>query len=1002
MAASTEPNTEQLITQLEELQKENKSLQEIKDQFEILQRDYAALKQQKSSSRSTSTKNRYSAEFWKDVEAKLKNDTDGIKALIVNGTITKHDVDRYGETLLHKAAFFGNLEIAQLCINMDYDVRFKNKDGRTPFEQAQRNSAHHVEQALLFAEMETNIGERIKEVSQNINKQKGISDAFVEELSVIGPQNKEIFRKCLEEVLINLIRKNKIFSDDMLCLCWKLMEEEKKDPLQSELLQCITTECQSIIQKKDKYRWFWLRHCILPSNIWYTNTHTDDGYLYYKLLGLIKNESQKQLNLLVDNMKTEVRKDEIAWNKLTQYTVPTKALSGGGLISIRQDLVPNGVISEYAEEGLHREATNESFDGAAFYDMHSYLPRLSLLSEIVDHDFQKSIRTVYNVDSSSNIGRISAADDDEKIDVLYRRGPVKLLNRAMRKTENDYYTEAYPTSAALLDFNRCSLVFDDIASLLNGLTYFVNKVHAFQCGNIIGIVRCKNAFVGYAGRPGYADVKLNVLIRGTSNNIIGEVQFLLKTMIEYKIRAHNLYSIEREEEFMSGSATKLLPSLLDEDKQIAVLAAMGNTKAICQYLLYHNKTEGDIISANSILIPICKGGKHKAFNFFMDSMSYEEKLRHLFASDEYESTPIERAIRNNKLVLLQHIFGIGDVTKMLREDNDWTLRVLYNLFKNCNDCDMIDYVLDALQITQQRLIQMMDYKYSCSSHTTSKYYRNKIINEMIFNNTLKIFRKLSQLMGETAFAQRMFEVDFKNRNALEMAVQKQKTEHIKHVLAMKSVRDKYESDKLLIHRLIYNLFVKLKDDAVIDLVMATWNISHDAIIQSISFEYPVPKRTTTAAAPGSYKYHQWNIIGSVIYLQSLNRLKKLVDICGEKVFQSNVLCANGEDINGVEYGIRDNKLQTIQYVMSFDAVRQACLANQDTLWRIVYWTVQPDSFNVQMAKYIMNVMHLNHAKLKQLQAWKCHKPKLDYQFTYWDKTLSDHDVQKLLKCATKI
>eukprot|EP01084_Bolivina_argentea_P177928 307659_1 len=159
MAASTEPNTEQLITQLEELQKENKSLQEIKDQFEILQRDYAALKQQKSSSKSTSTKNRYSAEFWKDVEAKLKNDTDGIKALIVNGTITKHDVDRYGETLLHKAAFCGNLEIAQLCINMDYYVRFKNKDGRTPFEQAQRNSAHHVEQALLFAEMETNIGE---------------------------------------------------------------------------------------------------------------------------------------------------------------------------------------------------------------------------------------------------------------------------------------------------------------------------------------------------------------------------------------------------------------------------------------------------------------------------------------------------------------------------------------------------------------------------------------------------------------------------------------------------------------------------------------------------------------------------------------------------------------------------------------------------------------------------------------------------------------------------
>merc|ERR1712228_1125064 len=49
------------------------------------------------------------------------------------------------------------------------------------------------------------------------------------------------------------------------------------------------------------------------------------------------------------------------------------------------------------------------------------------------------------------------------------RGPVKLMDRARAKAQNDYAKEPYPASACVIDFNRCALIFDDISSLLCGL-----------------------------------------------------------------------------------------------------------------------------------------------------------------------------------------------------------------------------------------------------------------------------------------------------------------------------------------------------------------------------------------------------------------------------------------------------------------------------------------------------------------------------------------------------
>merc|ERR1712232_142755 len=190
----------------------------------------------------------------------------------------------------------------------------------------------------------------------------------------------------------------------------------------------------------------------------------------------------------------------------------------------------------------------------------------------------------------TNKGMVSAKafgqDDDEKVVlgngiVEYMRGPIKLMERARAKAQNDYAKEPYPASACVIDFNRCALIFDDISSLLRGLKLFVNKVKYYQSGNIIAIARDKNGFIEYVKEAQYADIKLNVVIKGKHNSIIGEVQFLLRAMKDYKDKAHNLYAIQRKEEMIKGTVSKVLPILLDQKKDIQGVACEGYVKKMC-------------------------------------------------------------------------------------------------------------------------------------------------------------------------------------------------------------------------------------------------------------------------------------------------------------------------------------------------------------------------------------------------------------------------------------
>ena len=240
-------------------------IQRLKRELETVKSENKQLKSKLSSENSIS----HSKAFWNDIRSKIRNNTDYIKTLIKQGTIDMNDIDSSGKTLLHLAAWKGNYEIAKLCINLGADINKKSNQNETAFGEAMHNNNDHIEQLLLFAQTKSNVGDRIKNISQSMLKQNSIIQNIIDELELIGEQSKDIFIKILKEITLNLITKKLVFSDDLLNLCWKIETENinVNELKKSELWRTIDKTCRDIIDGTSKKDWFWMKQCLLPSNV---------------------------------------------------------------------------------------------------------------------------------------------------------------------------------------------------------------------------------------------------------------------------------------------------------------------------------------------------------------------------------------------------------------------------------------------------------------------------------------------------------------------------------------------------------------------------------------------------------------------------------------------------------------------------------------------------------------------------------------------------------------
>merc|ERR1712228_793899 len=463
-------------------------------------------------------------------------------------------------------------------------------------------------------------------------------------------------------------------------------------------------------------------------------------YLYYELLKLVNVEAMNQINNLKANLMKMASEQKDEWMELIKWNIPNEYETA------RQDIIVNGIASRYTFDQLST-SSGTTFNSPQFYDYNQYLSQLVLLAQIVDEEFQESVQAIYGIDKVSNKGEV------EDGNVEYMRGPVKLMDRARSKAQNDYSHAPYPASACVIDFNRCALVFDDISSLMGGLKLFVNKVKYYQSGNIIAIARVKNGFIEYIKEAQYADIKLNVVIKGKHNSIIGEVQFLLRAMKEYKEVAHNLYSIQRKEESFKTSVRPTLPILLSQQKEIFGIGCSGKVKEMCALMILQNQSIKDLMfvdkkSGQNLFHKVCDLGHLKLLLFLESMLDRNEFIDHIFlCSNNNDKKPIEYAVWLSHPSIVKHLFDKKEVQDRYKNNDPMLHRLFIFLFAMNSDPHIIDFVMSALQITKEKVIKMLSYK--CPKQGNDNSYHNKnILTAIVWTGSFDHLKRFVDVIGE--------------------------------------------------------------------------------------------------------------------------------------------------------------------------------------------------------------------------------------------------------------
>eukprot|EP01083_Nonionella_stella_P174877 607421_1 len=920
----------------------------LQTEHDILKQNYAQL-EAKTGSQYSKPHHEHTGEFWTDVEHKISTDPDYVKGLVRNKVLTVFDRNPFGQTLLMLAAYTGSYEITRFCINHGADLKAKSSWNQTALDLCRQSGYCHVEQLLLFSAMNVSIGNDIKNTANTIHKQDGINDNILNELSLIGAQSKNLFEKILMEIMINIINKRLSFSDTLMHLCWSIASRQM-DPLKSDLWKALSSTCSDIIQNGGKRDWYFLKKCVISSTLWYKSIN--NRYLYYELLNLVNAEADRQLMKLDTDLNELANANREDWNELTTWDLPDD------YDVVRQDLIPNGIVSRYTYNQLS-ESSGSTFNSPRFYDYNQYLSQLVLLAHMVDDEFHKSVQNIVC----------------DVRDCAYMRGPVKLKERATAKSEIDYRNQAFPTSACVIDFNRCALVFHGISSLLQALDLFATKVKQHESGNIIDIVRCKNGFIQFVQQPAYADIKLNVVIKGEQHAIIGEIQFLLKTMKSFKDKAHNLYAVQRKEEGMTHSVSKILPLVLDQDKQLAIAGTTGNIKLLCQLMVFYNKSSVDLMkpdgsSGRNVLYRVCRNGQTKALLFFKSILLRKDFIRHVLADCFIDSCCIETAIWFSRTEIIKHLFELEEIMTKYKKD-PFMFRLLLHLFVGNERKDFMDFVISLLGITKEKLVHMMTYRFPSNlvkPHPKAHPYDRYAIATAILalEGTFQTFKRCISVIGEQAFINNVvFHVDGWNLNPMECALKHDKPKVIEYILSLEEVKGKYMSDEgELLFRLMYCLFGYGKPQTI-DYVLSELEISSDKIKTLMKYKYPVLDRKYGADAE---EYHLLTIIGNVVCKNTLDAFEKLVKIMGDTMMCEAVFSKDEYNKNAMQYAVENNKLEMVKYMLRKQEIKSKISNDENELYPIILQLNEDYNSNEEtLGTYVMSELKVSQSMLSKLQ-----------------------------------
>ena len=191
---------------------------------------------------------------------------------------------------------------------------------------------------------------------------------------------------------------------------------------------------------------------------------------------------------------------------------------------------------------------------------------------------------------------------------FYQSAPVKTYSRCIIKSNTDYNNQLYPTSSCILDLLRCSITFNNIISLLNGIKRFKNLINNNEVEGLIKILRIKNGFNNILkwnlpSDSEYCDIKFNVLYENENQRErqIVEIQFLLNSLLISKKFGHKYYGIVRRKLFVHSVDNILFKTNYNQYKnKIITFVKQNNIEKFSKEILLKQNIIASILHKNSL------------------------------------------------------------------------------------------------------------------------------------------------------------------------------------------------------------------------------------------------------------------------------------------------------------------------------------------------------------------------------------------------------------------
>ena len=174
--------------------------------------------------------------------------------------------------------------------------------------------------------------------------------------------------------------------------------------------------------------------------------------------------------------------------------------------------------------------------------------------------------------------------------IVYHRGPMKTQDRIRDKLESK------PDSSIdnVLDINRGTVDCFSLPQLSRALEGFDKFVSDHKSG-MMKIVRIKNTTENWLKnkkmkKVTYGDIKCNVLFGHNKKQIIGEIQFNLRDIINFQRKIHHFYEIKRLESVSNRMKPMVVIYKVDDAKIYRrynnSMIKASNKRAFCNSLLY--------------------------------------------------------------------------------------------------------------------------------------------------------------------------------------------------------------------------------------------------------------------------------------------------------------------------------------------------------------------------------------------------------------------------------